>query len=66
MGVINQNGSFGELALFDDNPRAVSIVSREPTFLMVLNKKDFQDSIASNTFQNNSSIIDFFQNTSIC
>lgn len=66
MGVINQNGSFGELALFDDNLRAVSIMTREPSFMMVLNKKDFQESIARGAMQNNNKIIEFFQNTSVC
>ena len=43
LGDARRSGVFGEMAIFDDSPRAASVRAMEPTVLLRLAREDFED-----------------------
>jgi CRP-like cAMP-binding protein len=49
VGVLGQDDTFGELALITDRPRAATIIAKENTSLLVLNKENFKQILGAIT-----------------
>jgi CRP/FNR family cyclic AMP-dependent transcriptional regulator len=48
LGLIGPGEYFGEMAALDGEPRSATIVTKEPSEILIISKEDFQDSLSSN------------------
>lgn len=48
LSMLGQGEYFGEMALIDGEPRSACVMTKEPTELMILSKKDFMEIFSSN------------------
>jgi len=48
LDVIGPGEYFGEMAALDGGPRSATIVTKEPTEVLIISKDDFQNSLSSN------------------
>ena len=46
LNTLGPNGSFGELALLDDEPRSASVMTLEPSSLMIISRPSFERCLA--------------------
>lgn len=49
LNILGPGEYFGELALLDDEPRSASVKTMEPTKVMVITKRDFKNSLATDS-----------------
>ena len=45
IAVVNQGGTFGEMSLFDNEPRSATVVAATDAKLLIMNEKDFNSMV---------------------
>lgn len=48
LSILGEGEYFGEMALMDGEPRSAFVMTKEPTQLLIVSKKDFQNLVGSN------------------